>query len=141
MTSVKTTIPGAKHWLLYSGNGWVNLICYPHNALFFPCAVCEGGSPSVVIKRLVCRRKGNNLTGASQSVTLSAPFKNQTLPSFLLHPLQNKSHHSSFITILGYTTHFCKNAVISCADTIAQDGIRYCMAVLREIKSLFWVFF
>lgn len=75
MTSVKCYILRPNCWVLSAkGGGWIfSIMLWMHcfSSVHFLKAGCT-------IKRLVCRQKGNNLTGASQSMTSSAPFENYT---------------------------------------------------------------
>lgn len=57
----------------------------------------------------------------------------QALPSFLLHPLQSKSHHSNFIAPGGYLPTLV--IVLSAAFGKTQTG-----TALRQ-KYFFWLFF
>lgn len=75
MTSLKNYILRPNCWVLSGKGGVLNLLHHAVDALFLLCALLKAGC---TIKRLVCRQKGNNLTGASQSMTSSAPFENYT---------------------------------------------------------------
>jgi len=93
---------------------------------------------AVYTKRHVCRHKGNNLPGASQSVTLSAPFQNHTssLALILTPPSAEQIipllfHNSGrLLSRLGY----------GAVSSFLENGVKHCGIALRQ-KSFFCSFF
>lgn len=87
------------------------------------------------IKRLVCRHKGNNLTGASRSVTLSAPFKNHTssLALILTPPSVEQITPLQFHNSGRLFTHFSYTAVSS----FQESWVTLCGIALRQKSSDF----
>lgn len=90
------------------------------------------------IKRLVCRHKGNNLTGASRSVTLSAPFKNHTSSLALIFtpPSAEQITPLQFHNSARLFTHFGYGAISS----FQKNRVRHCGIALRQ-RSFFWLLF
>lgn len=88
-------------------------------------------------KRHVCRHKGNNLPGASQSMTLSAPFQNHTssLALILTPPSAEQItpllfHNSGrLLSRLGY----------GAVSSFLENGVNHCGIALRQ-KSFFCSF-
>lgn len=133
MTSIKNYIPRPKCWV-FSGEGG-SWILYTILEMDWFSSV-QFLKATYTIKRLVCRHKGNNLTGASRSVTLSAPFKNHTssLALILTPPSAEQITPLQFRNSGRLFTHFGHGAISS----FRENRVRRCGKALRQ-KSFFWL--
>lgn len=114
------------------GGSWVLYITLEMNG-FSSVQFLKAG---YTIKRLVCRHKGNNLTGASRSVTLSAPFKNHTssLAFILTPPSAEQITPLQFHNSGKLFTHFSYDAVSS----FQENQVRHCGTEKKKKERKFF---
>lgn len=133
VTSIETYILRPRCWPLCSGQGVAYII------LEIGCFYSVTSLKAVyTTKRHVCRHKGNNLPGASQSVTLSAPFQNHTSSLALI--LTPPSAEQITPLLFHNSGRLLSRLSYGAVSSFLENGVKHCGIALRQ-KSFFCSFF